>query len=266
MRHLLLKIALAVVAVLLHASISFACSCLPALSVLEDYEQSQVVMIVRVVSVQRVGEKPRRSSDDGVQSSKLVVEKVYKGNVRVGEELTFAQGNGADCVWIFDEGFIGKRSLLYTNVPAAGSLWRAFVCGRSTSLESASEDLLYFDKLDQVRGKTRVSGRYAGGGFARQDFPVAGRKIQIVGEKQIYQITTDEKGIFEIYDLPPGNYRLEPELPTGYKIDRDWLRVVGDANREQSSDTFVAFTLKPQKHVSLALGFEPKDNKPARPK
>jgi len=34
---------------------------------------------------------------------------------------------------------------------------------------------------------------------------------------------TDENGVFEIYGLPAGNYRLVPELPPGLNIDPNWV-------------------------------------------
>jgi hypothetical protein len=154
--------------------------------------------------------------------------------------------------------------LLYLNAPRAESDWRASLCGRSKNVKNATEDLLYLDKRDQVRGKTRVSGTYVSG-FYRGELKVAGRKIHIVGEARTYETITGENGVFEIYDLPPGEYRLEPELQSGLILDLNWLWFSSGWIREQSTDTSVAFTLKPQKHVSVTLGFTSKDEKPVPP-
>jgi hypothetical protein len=105
-----------------------------------------------------------------------------------------------------------------------------------------------------------VSGKYAGGFYGRE-LNAAGKKIRVISEADTYETTTDENGVFEIYDLPVGNYRLEPELQPGLNIDFAWVRLSGGLNRDQPSDTSVAFTLKPQSHVSIQLGFKSKDQK-----
>ncbi len=263
MRYVFLKITFAGAFVLLQASTGLGCTCGPLVSVLDEYERSQVVIIARLVSVEKASAKDKEEHWFGVRASRFVVEKVYKGAVRAGDTLVFGQGNGVDCMWALAESQIGQQSLVYLNVPAAGSDWRASACGRSHHrAKDAIEDLLYLDKMDQVRGKTRVSGRYLPD---TKDVKVAGRKMRIVGESETYETLTGEKGVFEIYDLPPGNYRLEPELDSGQIIDVNFVWFSNGAIREQSTETSVAFTLKPQKHVSVGLRIRLKDAKPVPP-
>lgn len=217
---------------LLLPGIAFACSCGPLPTVLDAIDGSDVVMIARVSSVERM--------KDEYRSAKLVVDKVYKGNVRPGDELPFAQGDGVNCLLTFSELDIGKRLLLYLRLPERGSkYWLAFICGRSALVKSATEDLLYLDNIDKVRGKTRVSGKYRAMSGQR-DLNVANRTIKIVGEGNTYETKTNGDGVFEIYDLPPGQYRLQPEIPSGWKL------------HEKS----VEFTLAPQKHASINLAFD----------
>ena len=259
MRHIFFRIVLAAAALLLQTSIAFACTCAPRGSVLDEYESSSVVMIARIASVEKAAKADKSDHDYGIRSSRLVVEKVYKGDVRVGDELVFAQGNGMNCLMRFSEETIGDRILLYEGRPPAGTPWSVSFCGRSASVERATEDLLYLDKMDEVRGKTRVSGKYTGGFYGRE-LKVGGRKIRIVSDSDAYETTTDDKGIFEIYGLPPGNYRLEPELDPGINLDPYWIGFSG-FSRDQLSDTYVAFTLKPKRHVSIHLGVKSKDQK-----
>lgn len=260
MRHIFFRIVFAAAAILLSTSVAFACSCISKRTVLDEYESVSVVMIARVASIKRIPKADRTDEDYIGGSSRLVVEKVYKGDVRVGEELMFAQGDGGDCLMTFSEQNIGYRLLIYQSRPSAGRLWGVSVCGRSAVVDRATEDLLYLDKMDQVQGKTRVSGKY-GKSFYAKDVNVAGRKIRIVSDANAYETTTDENGIFEIYDLPPGNYRLEPEIQSGLIIDRRRLRSSSDVLFDQSTDTYLAFTLNPKKHVSIEFGFKPKDQK-----
>jgi hypothetical protein len=95
---------------------------------------------------------------------------------------------------------------------------------------------------------------------------VAGRKIRIVGASGTYETKTDENGIFEIYDLPPGKYRLEPEIPAGLIIDASWMWHSEAVLRPETTETSVSFQLPPQKHVTLSLGFTTKETKPVRRK
>ncbi|HEU4767553.1 MAG TPA: hypothetical protein VFS77_09260 [Pyrinomonadaceae bacterium] len=255
MNQFIFRIAVIAVAFLLQMSIAFACSCGALVPVLDAYESAEVVVVARVLSVERSKEQDKRVHYGGVTSSRLVVEKVYKGDVRAGDELEFFQGGGADCVWAFRESDIGKQSLLYIGRPPAGEKWRAFTCGRSNSMKNAAEDLLYLDKLDQVRGKTRVSGKY-GLKYGNSGLVVANRTIKIVGQNKTYETTTNADGIFEIYDLPAGNYRLEPEIPAGWQLDRDSLWFSSSADRKQTVKNAVAFKLEPKKHASIDLAFE----------
>jgi hypothetical protein len=264
MRYVFLKITFATVVIVLFTSTGLGCTCGPMVSVLEEYDRSQVVIVARLVSVEKARPDDKEEYWHGVRSSRFVVEKVYKGDVHAGDTLVFGQGNGLDCMWALAEEQIGHESLLYLNVPPAGSDWRASSCGRSKQrIKNATEDLLYLDKMDQVRGKTRVSGQYARGSYSGE-LKVDGRKIRIVGESKTYEAITDENGVFEIYDLPPGDYRLEPEIQAGLILDPNVLWFSG-AGQEQPTDTSVVFTLKPHKHVSFALGFKPKDEKSTRP-
>lgn len=184
---LLLSIATA----LLSARAAHACSCGPQPTVLEEFNESDVVVILRAVSVEKA-EKPEAGDEgpyyaEGVKTTTTRVERVYKGAVKVGDELTFAQGGGGDCVWTFNEESVGRRYLFYLTRPEKGrKLWRAFGCGRSRGLEGAHEDLLYLNKLDKVRGRTRVSGTIEFVDYG-QNVSIAGRRVRLVGASKTYE-------------------------------------------------------------------------------
>ena len=247
-----------------------ACSCGPRPSVLESFEESDEVVIARAVSVEKVQEKEGEHYVDGVKSTMMVVEKVFKGKLKVRDEIVFGQGNGANCIWTFDDKSVGRQYLFYLRRPDKLShpslpaneagLWFAFGCGRSRGLGGATEDLLYLENISKLRGKTRVSGMISGG-VAYPDIDVEGKKIKIIGPKKTYQTKTDKDGVFEIYDLPPGKYFIEPETPAGWKIDPYWFKysasVVGNeiGQPEMRSPTQVAVMLEPKKHASIYIVF-----------
>jgi hypothetical protein len=168
----------------------YACSCGRHATVLEAYDHADVVIIARAASVEKVG--PERTAPngqmsngrdyvDGVRSTAMRVEQVFKGSLRVGDEMIFAQGGGADCIWTFNEEDIGKRFLFYLKRFKESTVWIAGTCGRSHNVDYAGDDLLYLNNLDKTRGRTRISGTLS---FeADTDDTVAGRKIRIAGAK-----------------------------------------------------------------------------------
>jgi hypothetical protein len=249
-----------------------ACSCGPRPTVLDSFDQSEEVVIVRVLSVERVHDTEQRYVD-GVKTATLVVDKVFKGKLRVRDEIVFGQGGGADCIWTFNEESIGHQYLFYLTRPETiaksdrrflpskePGLWFAFGCGRSTGLAGATEDLLYLENINKRRGQTRISGSI-GGGFDYPDINVEGKKIKLIGEKKTYEAKTDKDGVFEIYDLPPGKYFVEPEMSPGWKINPYWLRystslVGGEYEQpEKKSLKQVQILLEPKKHASVDIVF-----------
>lgn len=270
-----------VCAFFLNVASAGACSCGRQPTVLEAFDGSEVVIIARVISVEKVRLSPKvdeaannlpeargeteenRHYVDGVRSATMVVEKVFKGSLKVGDEIVFGQGGGADCIWTFKEESVGDRALLYLATPKTLSdfpylpskdpgLWFAFGCGRSKGLAGASDDLLYLENMSKLRGKTRISGRL--GGWQNPDLSVKAKKIKIIGPKKTYEAKTNKDGVFEIYDLPPGKYFIEPEMPSGWKIDPYWLRY-SPSEADLKSPKQVEIVLEPKKHAGVDISF-----------
>lgn len=190
-----------------------ACVLLPIPTVLDAYECADVVIIARLVSIEKTREPDPFHLN--IRSATMMVQKVFKGNIKVQEAISFAQGNGIDCLWTFDETMIGGEYLLYLNRPdEASGLWYVGQ-GRSSDVSNAANDLLYLNNLDKVQGRTRVSGTLD------DDFPVAGKIVRIIGKNKTFRTVTDEHGVYEVYGLPPGKYVIAPEMPFGWIIDRD---------------------------------------------
>ena len=178
-----------------------------------------------------------------------MVQKVFKGNVKEQDTISFAQGNGIDCLWDFHEEMIGHQYLLYLNTPdQASDLWYLGQ-GRSIEINRAANDLKYLNNVERVRSQTRVSGTL------EDDFPFVGRNVRIIGKGKTYRAAIDEHGVYEIYGLPPGNYLIGPELPYGWIIDRDEsLPTVSE--RPSHSKSHKAFTLKSKRHAVVDFAFK----------
>ena len=256
MSHPLLKAAIRFFCIslllILPAKIASACLCGPRANVLEAYEAADEVLIVRVLSVETVedmrGDGPN-SDDSGLTIGR--VERVYKGSSKVNDQLVFGDSRNVSCLWSFEKDLINKELLFYLKRPAKpNDRWVAPMCSRSTTMEFASEDLLYLDNQEKLRGKTRVSGMYWG---IQPSLLAAGnRKIRIIGRQKTYELNTDASGVFEIYDLPPGKYRIEPELPTGWTFYGFYPRSTTNVRAKATQGEFV---LEPKKHASIYIAF-----------
>ena len=66
-----------------------ACSCMATPNLQEAFEDSDQVVIMNVLAVEKAGADDQYFVD-GVKSAKMVVEKAYKGTLKVGDEISFA--------------------------------------------------------------------------------------------------------------------------------------------------------------------------------
>jgi hypothetical protein len=247
------------VALLLFPNLVVACARAPKPTVLQAYDESDVVVIARAISVEKLSDQSEKPMIGTlVSSTAMQVEKVFKGNLRAGDKIVFGQGNGIRCTWVFYEDDIGKEYLFYLNSPPKGEkLWFEYGLGRSHLLEHAADDLLYLKKMDKVRGRTRISGTLDEDGLT--GLSLEGQPIRIIGKNRTYVAKTDTNGVYELYDLPPGRYVLEPKLKFGWKVDEFFLTRPSTRlelmHRRRRSNR-VTFTLRPRSHFGVDLRLE----------
>ena len=171
-----------------------ACSCGPNPTVLDAFENADEVVILRALSVEKAPEAEQENYIEGIRSVTMVVEKVFKGKLKVRDEIVFGQGGGADCIWTFEKESVGKQFLFYLARPEKfrdaqympphdPASWFAFECGRSSVAEVATEDLLYLEKMDKVRGKTRISGSI--GAWLDPDMDLKGKESRLSDRKRL---------------------------------------------------------------------------------
>jgi hypothetical protein len=231
-KKILILFSLAIFAILLSSQNILACSCLYKSTILDSFEDSDLVISTKLISMKKVREKQDEDDIGYITSVKMLVEKVYKGNVKVGDELTFAQGGGSDCIWTYDEEVIGQKFLFYLNKATkrnsssfddentknAELMYYPVTCGRSTRLANAADDILFIENIEKYRGRTRISGRLHNGNKNNPNF--ANIEVKILGVDKIYKTNTDKSGYYEIIDIPAGIYVVEPLMPKGWKLFR----------------------------------------------
>ena len=255
---------------------SFACSCFARPTLLDSYESSKLVVTTKLASVEKIREKSGKYDVGYIRSAKMVVEKVYKGTVKVGDELIFAQGGGADCIWTFDEEWIGDEFLFYLGSPTKGRtvfrteagvkdekpMYHAVTCGRSRGLKGARRDVSYLENFNKLRGKTRISGTL--NSWYRNSPNFANIDIKIIGKNETFTTKTDKSGFYEIYGLPPGEYLVEPTQPFGWRIDLSWLEYSPSFKFNNRSNGYsklenrkqIPIVLNEKRHAELDLFFE----------
>jgi hypothetical protein len=157
----------------------------------------------------------------------IKVEKTYKGTPQT--EILLAVAN-ASCA-IYHK--VGDKLLLYVRFDNKLQMWKPSSY-RGAALELAADDLLFLDGLPGTLNKTRISGQLfnfditASPNITR----LANVKLKIQGKNRTYEVTTDENGVYEIYDLPLGAYTIIPEIREGLILERPFYHGFGRVVRK----------------------------------
>lgn len=237
-------------AIIIFADVATACSCIESRTVDQEFAASETVAVLKLQSVEKAMEDQEYYTVDGIKQSKLSVEKVFKGELKSGETLTFAQGSGADCIWTFSEDEIGTEFLFYLREKSAkDDLWYGSICSRSGKIKHTASDILYIEKEKEMRGKTRLFGGVVQSiKSATEDKkfnfkPLANKTIRIQGNGKDIKLKTDKNGIYEIYELPPGKYKVSTEKIEGYRFSNE-------------RNTFFEVEIKEKSHTEQGFYFD----------
>lgn len=203
---------------LVNAPVVDACSCGGYPTPCGSYQSADAVFIGVVQNVETKKAKGRDGREYSAgQVAHIQVEKSFKGMVQ--PEVVF-RTEGTSCDPTYKE---GQRWLLYAYHDQKTKTWSIAACDRSTRIDNAPDDLLYLQGLPKSASTTRLSGELehyeddSEKGFTRVR-NISGAKVKITGEGKSYEVYTDKDGVYELYDLPPGKYAIEPEIPVGLKI------------------------------------------------
>jgi len=228
--------------------------------VLDEFERSNRVLAVKITSNGNTA-----NTFFGEYTVVMTVLKVYKGDLNPGDEIELIQGRSSvDYIFSMDD--VGKEFLLYYN--GSGSvtfiseqketflLGDVSQCGRTKRLSDAAEDILYLDNLSSVRGKTRISGQLITYGERKPD--LNGRRVLIRRNGKTWELYTDSNGVFEIYDLPAGEYEIETAPPDNWKYQYALSRAIvfdkPQVNLENGG-RIITVAVEEGKHASLSITF-----------
>lgn len=204
-----------------------ACLCAyPGPTAADEFDASAAVGVFSIVSVEeRAGRRDAEGGKLPVTTStkiKFSAEKVYKGSLRSGEKIMLEQRGFTGCGFNFYRDKSGTRYLLYLRTDADGNKsWNVTPCSRSGEADDVAGDLLYLNNMEKRRGQTRLSGKVTQlfvtdpGGNTRRE-PVANSPVEIRGNGKTIRLETDRNGVFEVYGLAPGLYKITPAKIEGY--------------------------------------------------
>lgn len=208
--RLLLSIALTVAMFALSSVAALACSCVESVTVDREFTSARQVAVLKAVSPLNV--KNGLTDDGSVAGFNFRVQRVFKGSVmKVGSEWPMI--SGGMCSFGFKESDLGEEFLFYYF--SDDQVGMVPMCSRSGRLSWRAADILYLEKRHNVRGWTRISGQLQVRSSGSATASVEGLTVRITGQGRDVRLRTDENGVFEVYGLVPGSYRIEPPTIDG---------------------------------------------------
>jgi Carboxypeptidase regulatory-like domain len=225
MKNLSSLIAIAL-AIFILPALAAACMCPGGPSTVDaEFDGHQIVGVFKAVSIENKAD-PVKEGELPANFTRIIkfsVEKVFKGELKPGEEVTLTQ-RGFDCNKFFGAASVQQEFLFYLNTdPAKDAGWYVSGCSRSREAESATADLRWIESMGKARGRTRLSGALTQyfGAAAEGEKPRwetrPNMAVVVTGNGKTVRLKTDEHGVYEVYDLAPGKYRVAPARMKGYK-------------------------------------------------
>lgn len=202
----------------------YACIC-GYTQVNEAYKEADTIIVGKVVKI----ENPELTADGfykGNQKVQIKIIKSYKGYKN--EILTLSQENSTCDWWFDDEKNLNKDYLFYLFKHKNKKFFSVIPCGRSKSINDASDDISWLFDLPKSLKRTRISGVVRINDDASTFPPLANVKIKIIGERN-FDLTTDKNGFYEVWDVPIGKYKVTAEIPEKYilvwtsNVSENWI-------------------------------------------
>lgn len=192
-----------------------ACSCAESQTVDREFARAKNVLLMKAVSP--LADKAT-VGDEWVAGFKFTVQKAYKGAVKPGQEIeVFAMGM---CGEGFKASHLGSEFLFFYSDDDIAIFP---ICSRSGTAKSLAGDISWLENMERVRGLTRISGIIGQGsravveGEEYRQVALEGHTVRVTGNGRDVRLKTDANGVYEIYGLPPGQYRIEPGAVNGYR-------------------------------------------------
>jgi hypothetical protein len=196
---------------------SFGNDCDLNLSPCEAYADADAVFSGKVLRISPEVIRDIRTRDvDYDQIAYVSIEKIYKGYA--GKKIVLHQWGRKNA----PKFLLGSSYLFYANRDPRRQWW-VKPCGRTRMSPYVQDDLRYLNSLTKSSQRTRIAGeivRYESdaenpAGTAER---LPGIQVSIKGMGKEYETITDTNGIYEVLDVPPGKYSIQPKMPAGLRL------------------------------------------------
>jgi hypothetical protein len=235
-----------------------ACSCLPELTIPDELASSENVVTTSLQGFEEIEGRVDGTNIYRKYAVILTVEQVYKGKLRIGQTIRVLNGGGSDCIKRFDADQIGEKFLFFMG--AAGQpdglserFYFVSECSRSKAVRNARDELNYLDNRAELAGKTRISGTVRANGEGADLPSVAGLTVTIAGQNARHEILTDSNGFFELWDVPPGTYKLTLQTPQGWKLWRSYVTAATGRKLSDGAESIISVPVAAKKHSEVRL-------------
>lgn len=195
----------------------WGCSCSAWPSAKQAWETSPLVFLGEVERT-----NPPASADPSYayreQEAWVRVQEAYQG-VEAGQIVRLKQG-ADNCSPKFKE---GERIVAYLHPTVETGIWNAPGCHRTRRLSDAADDLLFLRALPGSARQNRLSGEVElyeqslDAGF-RKVRGLAGIRVTVTGGGEPIVTTTNAEGVYELYGLPTGQYKVDITPPRGLRL------------------------------------------------
>ena len=165
-----------------------------------------------------LAEKVEIDNNAGWMKVTFSVERSVRGTNAKSVEV-FTNASTAGCGYPFEQ---GERYFVYGRKGSDGKLQEG-LCGPTTLLKDAEDDLEYAKAIEDGKLGTRIWGRVFEDRQPevtdkRAMVPLPGIEITIKNDKYTFKTFTDENGDYLFKDFPRGPYQVK-ELSTGRIVD-----------------------------------------------
>jgi hypothetical protein len=225
-----MKRPLPIVAFLLFSmsSTAYACSCTTGNPAYE-FNAAKMVFIGRMLrGTETLSVKNEAGKSRTIQAGQVrfKVEEVFKGNSREEVIVEVASMDGTSCG---PYGLTrGERYLVYAYSSGENKdVLDTGVCTRTTLVSSkyAKGDLEFLRNLPPEGVGGNLNGGISADLRAGGATPLANVRVRIIGSEQEIVTYTDKNGRYEVKQLKPGKYRVEPEFPPNYTSEHKFGEV-----------------------------------------
>lgn len=200
---------------------AFGCMC-GSISVCDAYTQASAVVIAEVVSIERdtfsFEERLAGGREMKVTAGTTVKLRVYQWFKGRGHKTIKVVKKNSTCDWMFGSSQLKTKFLFYLSYSEKTREYSVVPCGRSDRFARSHDDLSWLNGLPGSLKRTRISGvtqTFEDDVFSR----LPSVKLQISGSGGKTSLASDTAGLYEIWDVSAGKYRITAEAPPDLGLD-----------------------------------------------